>query len=166
IQPATFVLGTLSVSTTRIHCVGLREEKYSAATLTSSSVAPFATPTINATGKLAGSELFLAPLLKSASCCTIYAAGKPARLEFSGRPSPLGRWQKPHANTPCLGPCCTGPGIGGWLSGCQSGTLYKSRICVIEKAASLLGTCFSVPSSCGGCVPGGFTAKAHGGGEF
>src|SRR5262249_46370073 len=28
------------------------------------------------------------------------------------------------------------------------------------------GTCFNVPSSCGGGAPGGFTAKAHGGGAL
>jgi hypothetical protein len=93
IQPATWVFGTLSVSTTRIQGRGCSAAKYSAATFSSSSLTAFDTAIMRFTGRLAGSELLLAPLRKSSTCCTMYCAGRPARLEFSGRPSPFGRWQ-------------------------------------------------------------------------
>src|SRR6185436_1195787 len=130
IQPPTLVFGTVSVSTTRIHEAGFSDAKYSAAIFVSSSLTSFATAIIRLTGRLAGSELLRAPLRKSATCCAIYVAESPARLEFSGRPSPLGRWQKPHANCPGLLPRPTTSGIDGWLSGCQSGGLKRSRTCV------------------------------------
>jgi hypothetical protein len=57
----------MSVSMTVIFFIGLRLEKYAAAAAISSSVAAFARDTIEA-GLRFGTELTLAPLLKSSIC--------------------------------------------------------------------------------------------------
>ena len=44
------------------------------------------------------------PLRKSSSCCLKYASGNPASAEFSGRPWPVGVWQKAQAMTAGLRP--------------------------------------------------------------
>src|SRR3954469_7484300 len=157
IKPRTRVFGTVAASITLIQGRGFRDEKYAAASFTSAAETLFAVAIISVSGRV-GTELFLEPSRKLATCCTIYSAGRPARLEFSGRPSPFGRWQNPQAYVLGDLPCATGSDIGGWSSGYQSGTLNRSRNCVLVKRVTLFGTCCNVPSSGAGCRPGGLTA--------
>src|SRR5579872_3743015 len=93
IHPETCDLGTVFVSTIRIHGLRLSSEKYLAATSSSCSVALEAIFGMFAAGRNRGSEHFRTPDLKSCSWRRMYPAGSPAMVEFSGRPSPLGRWQ-------------------------------------------------------------------------
>jgi len=58
---------------------------------TSAAVAAFDSEIIALGGSLCITKLVLAPLLKSAICCAIYAAGRPVTLEFSGPPGPSAR---------------------------------------------------------------------------
>ena len=86
----------------------------------------------------------------------MYSAGWPATLAFSGRPWPLGRWQKPQASTSGARPLATTGGIGGWLSGCQSGGSKRFRNSERLKVTSLPGTRSTSPGSGGGPPsPGG-----------
>jgi hypothetical protein len=103
-------------------------------------------------------------LLKSAICCTMYCAGRPAMPAFSGPPGPSARWHTPHAITSGLRPWATMSGSGGWSEGCQSSAKNRFRASVTVNAAVLSGTCRGVPSS--GCTlkSGGFTAYAQAGG--
>lgn len=61
--------------------------------------------------------------LKSAICCAIYAAERPASLEFSGPPDPSARWQEPHASTAGFLPRAT---ISALLGGRQGANRPKS----------------------------------------
>ena len=90
-QPATEVLGTLAVSTTEMFRRGTTFEKYAAAASTSASVTSLDSAIMNFGGSLSGTEVARAPLLKSAICWAMYAAGRPWRLLFSGPPGPSAR---------------------------------------------------------------------------
>ena len=76
---------------------GTIAEKYAAAASTSASVTSLDSAIMNFGGSRSGTEVARAPLRKSAICWTMYAAGRPWRLLFSGPPGPSARWQKPHA---------------------------------------------------------------------
>src|SRR5450631_1405378 len=91
----------------------LQTREVGAAALISEFVTDCASSIINCGGTLTGTAVRRAPLLKSANCCAIYPTGNPARLAFSGRPAPSGRWQYPQAYTPGLRPCSTTSGIAG-----------------------------------------------------
>src|SRR5258708_34518735 len=70
---------------------------------------------------------FLPPFLNSAIWRARYAAGRPARLEDSGGPSPVGRWQRAQARAGFL-PAETISGIGGCSSGNPAGGFEPSSI--------------------------------------
>ena len=91
---------------------GTIAEKYAAAASTSASVTSLDNAIMNFGGSLSGTEVARAPLLKSAICWAMYAAGRPWRLLFSGPPGPSARWQNPHAKTPGFLPRATTSGIG------------------------------------------------------
>jgi hypothetical protein len=67
---AIYVFGAVSLSTTLTIRLGFSAEKYSAAARTSASVAASAAAVMRRPALLCGPENFLAPLLKSAICCT------------------------------------------------------------------------------------------------
>src|SRR5437868_7697597 len=102
------IFGTVGLSTTLIHCVfhGIFE-KYSAAAFISSSLIPLAIVVITAVLALRGSAVLRRSLRKSCNCWRKYATGKPETDAFSGRPLPLIRWQRPHAQTSGALPYCT-----------------------------------------------------------
>src|SRR6476646_6345343 len=91
----------------------------------------------------------------------MYAAGRPARLAFSGPPVPSARWQTPQANTSGLRPVATIVGIFGWSSECQSGAEKRSLACASVYPAVLPGTWRMEPSSGLGLKSGGFTGYAQ-----
>src|SRR5258708_27281816 len=102
----TVLLGTVAVSTTFVHTPGLSAAKYSPAARTSASEIALAISII-----AFALMPFLPPFLNSAIWRTRYATGRPARLEDSGWPSPVGRWQSAQARAG-LFPMDTISGIG------------------------------------------------------
>ena len=85
------VLGTVSLSMTRIQGVHLIAAKYSAETRISSSVMTFARSIMVFVFGFLGSADRLSPLRKSCSCRMKYPTGNAAGGAFSGRPLPFGR---------------------------------------------------------------------------
>src|SRR5262245_28776348 len=96
--PALRVFGTVALSMTLIHGVfhGIFA-KYSAASFISCSLIALAMLVITPVLALRASEVLRRSFLKSSSCWMKYATGRPDTDAFSGRPLPLTRWQRPHA---------------------------------------------------------------------
>src|SRR5258705_6648575 len=113
-EPTT-LFGTVPASTTFVQTPGLRAAKYSPAARTSASEIAFAISII-----AFALTPFLSPFLNAAIWRTRYAAGRPARLEDSGWPSPVGRWHRAQARAGFL-PLATISGIGGLSTGNQEG---------------------------------------------
>ena len=89
---STRVVGTVVVSTIRLGRRRVSVSKYAAASRTSSSVTPVATACIALI--IQYFEALLRVESRNArTCASVYAAGKPASVPFSGRPAPFGKWQ-------------------------------------------------------------------------
>src|SRR4051812_45055132 len=152
--PALRVFGTVGLSTTLIHGVfhGICA-KYCAAAFISSSLMPLAIIVMTFVLALRGSALLRRSFRKSWSCCRKYATGRPETDAFSGRPLPLIRWQRPHAQTSGALPYCTTYGIFAWSFGNQSPTPKRFPICARVIFTSLPGTLYCIRSGGGGGAP-------------
>src|SRR6187399_179060 len=150
--PPTNVLGTVVTSFTWVNFAGLSGANHSLACLISSSDMTFEIVFMRLTSSRT-------PLLKSIIVRRKYSAGKPARSEDSGWPSPDIRWQAPQARAPSW-PLITMDGGAGCSLGNQSGGLFRSSICERRYVLVLPGTLLTVVGGSAGNAPF-VAANAH-----